>query len=135
MMNTTNVESNKNSVKGPVFLDVDLGENVVLGAGEFTTDRFEEFGVQEIGSIQTSHNIIDDNMVGFRIIEEGKSKRVEKIDQNEIQQITKLLQDSEKQMSMPIKQSEIDLIKRTTGYQLVIKDKNLIVDDVQEQEI
>lgn len=134
MMNTTNVESNRNSAKGPVFLDVDLSENIVLSAGEFTTDRFEEFGVQEIGNIQRSHNIIDDNMVGFRIIEEGKSKKVERIEQNEIQQIIKLLQNSEKQMSMPVKQSEIDLIKKETGYQLAIKDKSIIVDDVQEQE-
>lgn len=134
MMNTTNVESNRNSAKGPVFLDVDLSENIVLSAGEFTTDRFEEFGVQEIGNIQRSHNIIDDNMVGFRIVEEGKSKKVERIEQNEIQQIIKLLQDSDKQMSMPVKQSEIDLIKKETGYQLAIKDKSIIVDDVQEQE-
>lgn len=133
MMNTTNVESSNNTAKGPVFLDVNLGENIVLGAGEFTTDRFEEFGVQEIGSIQKSHNIIDDNMVGFRIIEEGKNKKVEKIDKNEIQQIIKLMKDSEKQMSMPIKQSEIDLITKTTGYTLVINDKSIVVDDVQER--
>lgn len=132
MMNTTNVESN-NGVKGPVFLDIDLSENLVLGAGEFTTDRFEEFGVQQIGQIQKSHNIIDDNMVGFRIVEEGNTKKVEQIDQNEIAQLVKMLEDSDKKMSMPIKQSEIDLIEKQTGYKLVIKDKSLIVDDIQER--
>ncbi len=132
MMNTTNVESNS-MAKGPVFLDIDLSQNLVMSAGEFTTDRFEEFGVQEIGQIQSTHNIIDDNMVGFRIVEEGKSKKVEKIDPNEIAQLMKVLEESDKKMSMPIKQSEIDLIEKQTGYKLVIKDKSLIVDDIQER--
>lgn len=132
MMNTTNVESN-NMAKGPVFLDIDLSQNLVMSAGEFTTDRFEEFGVQEIGQIQTTHNIIDDNMVGFRIVEEGKNKRVERIDKDEITQLIKLLKESGKKMSMPVKQSEIDLIEKQTGYKLVIKDRSLVIDDGQER--
>lgn len=131
MMNTTNVESN-NMVKGPVFLDIDLSENLVFGIGSITTEALEQ-GELVIGQTQKTHNIIDDNMVGFRIVEEGQIKRVEKIDPNEIAQLMKILQESDKKMSMPIKQSEIDLIAKQTGYKLVLKDKSLVVDDTQER--
>lgn len=131
MVNTTNVESN-NMAKGPVFLDIDLSENLVFGIGSITTESIEQ-GELVIGQTQTTHNIIDDNMVGFRIIEEGRNKKVEKIDPNEIAQLMKLLKESDKKMSMPIKQSEIDLIEKQTGYKLVLKDKSLVVDDTQER--
>lgn len=131
MVNTTNVESN-NMAKGPVFLDIDLSENLVFGIGSITTESIEQ-GELVIGQTQTTHNIIDDNMVGFRIIEEGRNKKVEKIDPNEIAQLMKLLKESDKKMSMLIKQSEIDLIEKQTGYKLVLKDKSLVVDDTQER--
>lgn len=131
MMNTTNVESN-NMAKGPVFLDIDLSENLVFGIGSITTESIEQ-GELVIGQTQKTHNIIDDNMVGFRIVEEGRTKKVEKIDPNEIAQLMKILQESDKKMSMPIKQSEIDLIEKQTGYKLVLKDKSLVVDDTQER--
>lgn len=126
------VEAN-NIVKGPVFLDIDLSQNLVMSAGEFTTQRFEEFGEQEIGQIQTSHNIIDDNMVGFRIIEAGKTKKVEKLNNDQVSEIVKLLEKIDKKANMPIKRSEINLIEKQTGYKLVIKDKSLIIEDSKER--
>lgn len=132
-MSTTNVESNDNQVKGPVFLDIDLSQNLVLSAGEFSTDRLDEFGVQEIGSVQNSHNIIDDNMRGFRIVPEGNKKRVEEIPQETIAQLIKLMEESNKELVMPVLQSELTLIEKATGYKPVIANKELIVDDEQER--
>ena len=132
-MSTTNVESNDDKIIGPVFLDVDFGNGKVLGAGEFTTERLEEYGVQEIGTVQSSHNIIDDNMRGFRIIEEGKKKIVEEIPQEMTAQLIKQLEEAGKKPDRPVLKSELELIEKATGYKPVIKDKSLITDDEQER--
>ena len=134
MENTKNEEQNENTVKGPVFLDIDFGQNKVLSAGEFTTDRFEEFGMQDIGRVQNVHNIIGDDGKGFRIIEDGNEKKVEEMTKQEVQRLVgELNKIKDKDVQMPIKQSEIDLIEKETGYRLTIKDKARIIDDVNER--
>lgn len=132
-MSTTNVEPHDNQVKGIVVVGVNLGRGIeVTGSTQFTTDRLEEVGIQGIGTVQSTHNIIDDNGNGYRIVQEGNHRRVEKIEKTQVSELIKLLNDSKKKTGVPIKQSDIDLIN-AAGYEIVIKDKSLIIDDEQER--
>ena len=132
-MNTTNVESN-NLAKGPVVIAFVPGQKdlEVVQSGKFTDDFIQEFGGQVIGIPQTTHNIIDDNNKGFKIIEDGENKRVDEIEAKRVKQMIERLKATGAKM-LPVKQSEIDLIEKATGYKLVIKDKSMIIDDVQEE--
>ena len=131
-MSTTNVE-NVEPNKRPVFVSMDISKEIEFKGGEFTTDRFIEFGAQEIGIVARNHNIIDDRGRGFRIVEVGKKKEVQELPANIVSLITKQREADLGELKVPIKQSDIDLIEQQTGYKLVIKDKKLILDDTHKK--
>ncbi len=129
---TTNVKSN-NQPKGPVFLSLNPEDREYgLNFGTITTDRIAEDGGLIIGTVERSHNIIDDNMAGFRIVEEDGNKRVERLEQAQVAEIVKLLKGSGQKLNMPVLESEINLIRIETGYQIELKDRSLVVDDVSK---
>lgn len=135
-MSTTNVESNNqtNESKGPVVLSFSTDREMELVGKAFTSDMLEEVGVQNIGVAYSSHNIIDDRGRGFRIIQSGKEVKVEELPSYIVKLITEQRQKDLEgtELTIPVKQSDIDLIKEKTNYELVINNKSIILDDTNK---
>lgn len=138
-MSTTNVESNnkENESKGPVVIEFSTDQQLELVGKAFTSDMLEEVGVQNIGAAYSSHNIIDDRGRGFRIIQSGKKLEVKELPSYIVKLITEQRQKDTKEtgLEVPIKQSDIDLIKKQTNYDLVIEDKSMILDDTNARNV